>query len=178
MAFTGISTRRQAIIGAVSALGALVAGSAVPVLAAGAMGELPSTASDRLRTSLHQEIDLHASVHRIYEMLLDSQQFAAFTGMPATIDPYAGGAFSMFGGLIVGRNIELVADTRIVQAWRPADWTAGAYSVVRFELNSLTSGTKVVLDHTGFPEGDYDHLYAGWGLRYWRPLERFLAKHG
>jgi activator of HSP90 ATPase len=111
-------------------------------------------------------------------MLLDSQQFAAFTGMPATIDPYAGGAFSMFGGLIVGRNIELVADTRIVQAWRPADWTAGAYSVVRFELNSLTSGTKVVLDHTGFPEGDYDHLYAGWGLRYWRPLERFLAKHG
>jgi activator of HSP90 ATPase len=38
-----------------------------------------------------------ASPQRIYEALLDSKQFAAFSGMPAEIDAKAGGAFSMFG---------------------------------------------------------------------------------
>jgi hypothetical protein len=33
----------------------------------------------------------------------------------------------------------------------------------------------VVLDHTGFPKGDYDHLFSGWGERYWDPLHKYLA---
>ena len=48
--------------------------------------------------------------------------------------PSAGGAFTTFGKLIEGRNIELVPNQRIVQAWRPASWEPGLYSIVRFEL--------------------------------------------
>jgi hypothetical protein len=33
--------------------------------------------------------------HRIYDILLDSKKFTALTGAPATIDPKAGGGFSM-----------------------------------------------------------------------------------
>ena len=33
-----------------------------------------------------------------------------FSGMPAEIDPKAGGAFTLFGGMIVGRNIELITN--------------------------------------------------------------------
>jgi activator of HSP90 ATPase len=112
---------------------------------------------------------------RIYELLLDSKQFAAFSGEPAEIGRDVGSAFSMFGGKIVGRTIELVPDQRIVQAWRPADWDPGIYSIVRFELIAQGSRTRVVLDHTGFPEGTYDHLNAGWKLRYWDPIEKYLA---
>jgi activator of Hsp90 ATPase-like protein len=64
----------------------------------------------------------------------------------------------MFGGVIVGRNVELLPNERIAQAWRPAHWDPGVYSIVRFELKPQGSGTKVVLDHTGFLQGDYDHL--------------------
>ena len=42
------------------------------------------------RTSLHQEIELNAPPERIFDVLLDSKQFAAFTGMAATIDPSPG----------------------------------------------------------------------------------------
>ena len=76
--------------------------------------------------------------------------------MPATIDATAGGAFSTFGGLIEGRNIELIPNQRIVQAWRPTHWDPGVYSIVRFELKPKGSETTVVLDHTGFPEGEFD----------------------
>lgn len=159
------STRRQVIVGIAGAFGGLAASSRV-------------RAQPQQATSLHQEVDFNASPARIYEILLDSKQFAAFTGMPATIDSKAGGAFSMFGGIIVGRNVELIPSERIVQGWRPTHWDPGVYSIVRFELKPQASSTLIVLDHTGFPEGEYDHLYPGWGLRYWTPLKNFLARSG
>jgi len=82
----------------------------------------------------------------------------------------------MFGGVIVGRNIELVSGQRIVQAWRPTHWSPGIYSLVRFELKAQGSDVTVVLDHTGFPEGDFAGLNYGWCKKYWEPLKKFLAK--
>jgi activator of HSP90 ATPase len=95
--------------------------------------------------------------------------------MPAEIDPKVGGALSMFGGLILGRNVELVPNQRIVQAWRPASWDPGVYSMVKFELKGQAAKTTVVLDHTGFPEGSFRHLDSGWYARYWEPLKKYLA---
>lgn len=171
-----IFTRREMIAGAAMGIGSLAAGSG---LWGGsqeqAMQETPSSAANQTRTSLHQESNLKASPERIYGILLDSKEFAAFTGMPAEIDPKAGGAFSMFGGRIVGRNVELVPNQRIVQAWRPTHWEPGAYSIVRFELKPQDSGTVVVLDHTGFPQGEFDHLDSGWHDHYWEPLKKYLV---
>ena len=114
------STRRQLIARLAMAIGSLAAGSkAWGETQPQPMNETPSTTANRSRTYLHQEVDFKATPQRIYDVLLDSKQFAACTGMAAEIDPKAGGAFSMFGGLIVGRNIELVPAQRIVQAWRP-----------------------------------------------------------
>jgi activator of HSP90 ATPase len=95
--------------------------------------------------------------------------------MLATIDPTPGGAFNMFGGLIVGRNIELVAGQRIVQAWRPTHWDPGVYSVVHFEFRPRAAETTLIFDHTGFPAGEYDSLNSGWYNHYWNPLKKFFA---
>lgn len=128
-------------------------------------------------TSIHQEIDLDAPPERIYQILLDSKLFADFSGGGAAdINPTEGGAFSMFGGRIVGRNIELVPNKRIVQAWREPVWPEGEYSIVRFELQPQQKKTKLVLDHTGFSPGDFAHLEPGWKIRYWDPLKKFLAE--
>jgi activator of HSP90 ATPase len=158
-------TRRRALAG-LAVLGGLI-------VADKSSGQAQT--SNSARTSLHQEIDLHAPPQRIFEILLSSKDFTAFSGAPADIDPKAGGTFSMFGGMIVGRNIELVPGQRIVQAWRPADWPPGLYSLVRFELKPSTTGTLVILDHSSFPAGGFDHLSSGWHEHYWEPLIKFLA---
>jgi activator of HSP90 ATPase len=139
------------------------------------MKEAASRPENHARTFLHQEVEFKASPQRIYEVLLDSKQFAAFTGMPAEIDPKEGGALKIFGGLIVARNIELIPNQRIVQAWRSEGWDKGVYSVVRFELKAHDQGTLLLLDHTGFQEGKFDGLNTGWPPRYWNPLKKFLA---
>ncbi|MGO9590249.1 MAG: SRPBCC domain-containing protein [Candidatus Acidiferrales bacterium] len=168
-------TRRRMITGVAAAFGSLAAGSAVWGKAQQTMAEPPSTGADKLRTSLHQEIDLPASPHRIYAALLDSKTFAAFSGAAAVIDPALGGAFSMFDGQITGRNVELVPDERIVQAWRPGSWAPGVYSIAKFEFRPQGSQTKVILDHTGFPEGKFAGLDSGWYDHYWNPLKKYFA---
>ena len=168
-------TRRQLISGVGIALGSLASSPIAWDGTRRAATELQTAGADKLRTNLHQEIVLNASPQHIYLVLLDSKQFSAFTGLPAEIDPKAGGTFSMFGGMIVGRNVELIPSQRIVQAWRPASWDPGVYSIVKFELKGEGSETRVVLDHTGFPEGKFEGLDSGWHERYWEPLKKFLA---
>lgn len=130
--------------------------------------------AQKCRTAIHQEVDFGVAPARIYEMLLDAKQFSAFTKASAEIEPRAGGTFKLFNAVIEGRNIELVADQRIVQAWRPRYWPAGEYSIVRFELTARGAGTRVVLDHRGFTEEKWEHLNEGWQSNYWKPLHAYL----
>ena len=121
---------------------------------------------------IHQEIEFNATPQQLYDALLDSKQFSEFSGRVAEINREVGGAFSLFKGHIIGRNLELVPNERIVQAWRVVTWPEGAYSIVRFELKPQGSGTHLVLDHVGFPEGLHDHLAAGWEENYWSLLKK------
>jgi activator of HSP90 ATPase len=123
--------------------------------------------------TIHQEIEFDATPQQLYEALLDSKQFTEFSGRPAEINREVGGAFSLFKGHIVGRNVELVPNERIVQAWR-VTWPEGTYSTVRFDLKSQGSGTHLVFDHMGFPEGLHDHLAAGWEENYWSLLKKYF----
>jgi len=129
-----------------------------------------------------------ASRKRVYEALTDVRQFdkivqlsgAMQSGMalgrnPTEISRQVGGAFTLFGGHITGRHIELAPDQRIVQAWRVVDWIPGVYSIVKFELTEQGSDTKIIFDHTGFPEGKAQHLAEGWKANYWEPLQKYLA---
>jgi len=123
---------------------------------------------------IHQEIDFKTTPARLYEALLDSKQFSAFSKDTAEVVPQAGAAFKLFGGRIEGRNVELIPNQRIVQAWRPASWPSGVYSIVRFELVARGSGARIVLDHAGFSDDKWEGLNSGWPLRYWDPLHKYL----
>ena len=74
-----------------------------------------------------REIDINAPPRKVCQALLDAATFSAITGAPAEIDATPGGAFSNFGGVIIGRNIELVPDRTIVQAWRVKFWLESEY---------------------------------------------------
>lgn len=126
--------------------------------------------------TIHQEVLFNASPQKIYEALINSNQFSEVTGgAPTEISPEVGGSFSCFGGMIFGINIELVPNQRIVQAWRVANWPEGVYSIVRFDLNAQDSKTLLTFDHVGFPESEAVHLEAGWSQNYWSPLEKYLG---
>jgi activator of HSP90 ATPase len=180
-ATSGEPTRRRAIAGVAMVMGglALVSANAGPQT----NGEISQIAE-----SIHQEVFFKPARKRVYDALIDEKQFGQVVHLsdamkthmtpgasPAQISPEVGGAFTIFGGIIVGRHIELVPGERIVQAWRPVYWKPGVYSMVKFELSDSGAGTKLVLDHKAFPEGDAKSLLDGWNKNYWEPLAKFLA---
>jgi len=159
------TTRRQLLTGGLTLGTTLAVGTTAMAVRADPQGA---------DASIHQEIDFKASPSRIYECLLSQKQFAAFTKSPAQIHREAGGPFKLFGGRIGGRNIELIPDERIVQAWRVEAWPPGIYSIARFELKAQDSGCRIVFDHTGFPPADREGLNSGWSKMYWNPLRKYL----
>ena len=125
--------------------------------------------------AIHQEVVIKANRKRVYDVLTDTDQFRKLSGgMDTRISREPGGAFSLFGGVITGRHIELVPSERIVQAWR-SEWAPGDYSIVRFVLKDQGSDTKIIFDHTGFPQGTAEHLATGWKEHYWDGLERYFG---
>jgi activator of HSP90 ATPase len=157
-------TRRQMIAGSAAGLCSL------------AIAGAQETKTIIATRAIHQVEDFKVGPQRIYEALLDSKQFSAFSGgRAAEIHREVGGAFSLFAGHIVGRNLELIPNRRIVQAWRAASWPEGIYSIARFELSAQDSGSRVVLDHTGFPSEFAESLESGWNENYWTPLRKYLT---
>src|SRR5690348_299209 len=129
-----------------------------------------------MSASINQSVTFKASPERVYEILISSEQFSKATGgAPTDINTEEGGRFSCFGGMIVGRHIELVPNKRIVQAWRAANWEEGVYSIVKFELKEQGSETVLIFDHSGFPEGQGEHFASGWHTNYWEPIDKLLA---
>lgn len=176
------TSRRQLIMGFSGTVGGLTLGSMLTL--AGAVDEISHSCE-----AIHQEVVFKVSRKRVYEALTDAKQFnkvvtlsaamqsgMASGGKPAEVSPEVGGAFSAFGGYVTGRHIELVPNDRIVQAWRAGGWDPGQYSIAKFVLIEQGSGTRLVFDHTGFPEGKGQHLAEGWRTNYWEPLEKYFAQ--
>jgi activator of HSP90 ATPase len=146
------------------------------------MSENSSKTYSNKGITIHQEVYIKATPQQIYDALLSSKQFSEctkksfgnFTAMSANIDSTVGGGFSVFDGHIIGRILELVPDRRIVEAWRVVDWPAGVYSVARFEFKAQGSGTLIIFDHIGFPEGLKEHLAIGWQQHYWDALTKYF----
>jgi activator of HSP90 ATPase len=132
----------------------------------GAMGTKP----------IHMVEDFSVSPERVYGALLDGKQFHEITGQRSEIDPVPGGAFNIFNDRIVGRNLELVKNQGIVQAWREPAWDDGVYSIVRFDIKTQGSGTRLVFDHWGFPEAGRPHLIIGWKEHYFEPMRKYFAE--
>ncbi len=121
--------------------------------------------------AIHQEIPFKCDRDTLFKALTNSAQFAAVSGAPADTSATEGEAFSLFGGQITGRNVEMKKNQLIVQAWRAGAWPAGHYSIVRFTLDGSGSNTTLTMDHTGYPDGEEKNLDGGWHKMYWEPLK-------
>jgi uncharacterized protein YndB with AHSA1/START domain len=172
-------TRRQLSVRLLSSLSAVGFVTRASALMAAASSPADNEIS-RTCECIHQEVVFKASRVRVYQALTDAKQFSKVTdfsipGASTTISPEIGGLFSLFGGVISGRHVEMVPNERLVQAWRAAEWAPGVYSIAKFQLNESGAGTSLVFDHTGFPQGKAESLADGWKSHYWEPLQKYLS---
>jgi activator of HSP90 ATPase len=166
------------------AAAAAATGAPKPIKLSAAADEL-SHASEAIR----QEVMFEAGPQRVYEALTGAKNFDMITRLsdgavmlsaagakPTAISNEAGGSFTLFGGYVTGRHIEMLPNERLVQAWRAASWKPGEFSIAVFSLAAEGAKTKLTFDHRGFPDGAGSSLAKGWHMHYWEPLAKFLAQ--
>jgi activator of HSP90 ATPase len=124
---------------------------------------------------IRQTVTFKAAPHDVYEALMDSRKHAAFTGDSAKISRKVGGAITAYGEYVTGRNVELVLDKKIVQAWHAADWPDGHESTVTFILKRVPGGTRLSFSHRDVPENDVEAIRQGWKDNYGEPMKIFLT---
>jgi uncharacterized protein YndB with AHSA1/START domain len=178
--------------------GALALGIGLTAAATGAAGAPMRAAASasgegisRTHAAIHQEVRFAAAPARLYEILTRAELFdrvvglsaamngamkAKLGGAPTAIDPTPGGAFSLFGGYVTGRNLVLEPSARIVLAWRAGSWASGAWSIAAFALvASDGGGARLTFDHSGFPDEEAEILARGWRENYWEPMAKVVG---
>ena len=119
---------------------------------------------------------LPASPDKLFDMYLDAAEHAAFTGLPVTLEPHAGGVFRAFDGMLSGKILHIDPKTLIVQTWRSVNWPLMAMdSVLTLSFWPAEDGARVELVHVNVPEEDFAGVSQGWEKYYWTPWRAYLT---
>jgi len=114
-----------------------------------------------------------ATPAEVYMALTNPLTLELWTGDEAEMSTEPGSEFSLWGGSIVGKNLEFEPDKKIVQHW----YFEGEpeMSIVTIKLHDgKNNSTSVELRHTNIPDKEYNDFAAGWDEYYFGPLAEFF----
>lgn len=110
----------------------------------------------------------------VYTALTNPATIQLWSGEPAEMSTEPGSEFSLWEESIVGKNLEFVADKKIVQQWYFGDQEEA--SIVTIILHPHKHGTSAELRHTNIPDSDYHDIIAGWDNMYFGALIDFYQE--
>jgi activator of HSP90 ATPase len=118
---------------------------------------------------------LPTTPERLYKTWLDSVGHAAMTGVNASISDQVEDTFSVYNDYIVGRNLNLIPHSRIVQTWRTSEFDEGdedSHLDITFEADG--NETLLTINHTNIPDESPDYA-AGWQEYYFAPMRIYFS---
>jgi len=98
------------------------------------------------------------------------------TGAAAIATAQVGAEFEAWGGYILGRNLEIETNQRIVQSWRTVEFTEEeGDSRLEVLFQAAGDSTVVTIDHSNLPEHGMQYL-KGWADHYFTPMKAFFGQ--
>ncbi|MEI8006132.1 MAG: SRPBCC domain-containing protein [Bacteroidota bacterium] len=115
-----------------------------------------------------------APPNEVYAALTNPVTLLLWTGEPAVMTTEPGTEFSLWDGSIVGKNLEFVEGSKIVQQWyfegQPEE------SIVTIILHAEGKGTSAELRHSNIPDTEYKDFVNGWDEYYFGALASFYKE--
>ena len=119
---------------------------------------------------------LPATAEQLFDMYLDPEAHAAFTGAPVTISPRPGASFRAFDGVLSGTLLWVDPKRQIVQTWRSASWSAeDPDSILILGFRPEGESARIELVHVNVPDSDFAGVSQGWEKFYWTPWRAYLS---
>jgi len=127
--------------------------------------------------TIQQSVTLSAKAERLFDMYLDPEIHAAFTGAPVAIRSDPGSEFRAFDGMLSGQMLYTVPKRLIVQSWRAKHWSPEDLdSILVLSFWPEGNSGRIDLVHVNVADHDFQGVNEGWEKYYWKPWQEYLKR--
>jgi len=132
-----------------------VASSSAPTVATSGPKVVKKEQKSLNTSRVTAEANFMASADDLFSTLTDEGRIPAWTRAPAKSDPVPEGAFTLFGGGVVGTYVSVDRPTKFVQKWALSSpqWPSGHEATLTTSLEQSSDSTKLTLTLDGVPSG-------------------------
>ena len=124
-----------------------------------------------------QSVTFKASPAELFRIFTDSKKHSAATGAKASVSAKPGAPFTAFEGMLSGKNLNVVPNRLIVQAWRASHWKKSDMDwILILTFSQAPGGGRIDLVHVGVPQHDHKGVSQGWPKYYWKPWKAYLKR--
>jgi len=113
-----------------------------------------------------------ATAAELFDIFVNPQKHSAIHGgATAKISGNEGDRFSLLDGNLNGKNLLIVPDKMIVQAWRGNVWEKDDLdSILTLVFSDTRNGAQIEMVHAFTP----DQFRELWNEIYWQPIKEFI----
>jgi activator of HSP90 ATPase len=115
---------------------------------------------------------IDASPEKAWNALTNPLEIEGWGAGPAKMIAVEGTDFSLWGGDIYGRNVEVKEPNYLRQEWYSTGWAAP--STVEIWLTEDSGQTKLRLSQNGVPAEEVDDIDNGWDEYYLGAMKEYL----
>lgn len=118
--------------------------------------------------------DIKAEPQDVFTALTNPFSIELWSGGPAVMSAEEGFEFSLWDGDIIGKNLKVVPNERLVQEWYFGEEEEELKSIVTIKLWEKKSNTSVELSQTNIPDEAYENIVEGWNEAYFGAIKALL----
>jgi uncharacterized protein YndB with AHSA1/START domain len=125
--------------------------------------------------NLKKYYQIPATPQDVFTALTNPFTIELWTGEKAIMTTKEGDEFSLWGGDIVGKNIEIQDGKLLKQEWYfGEEENQDNASIVTMKLWEVKGGTSVELLHTNIPDEAFENIVEGWDNAYFGAIGKLF----
>lgn len=124
--------------------------------------------------TIKQTYHIKSPIKEVWRALVDPKYIDDWGAGPCEMSDKVGFEFSLWGGEIYGKNIEVVKGKLLIQEWFGGKWDKP--SIATFVLSSKDGQTTIDFTNTDIPDAEFSDIEQGWKDYYLGPLKDYLEK--
>lgn len=122
--------------------------------------------------TIEQTYEIKAPVADVWRALVDPKEIEAWGGGPAVMDGDKDTEFTLWGGSIHGKNVNVFSQEKLSQLWFSEGWEEA--SIATFRLSETDGKTSLKLTHENVPDDEAKEIDDGWREFYLGSIKDYL----